>query len=124
MKIGENIRHARQKAGLTQKELGEKLGISQAAVGQFESDKANPKIETLLKIATALNIQLSELVPMNNALDWTFEKIEENRIVREYSAIDIAIKDNLDKMNESAKKKVYNYTEDLMQNPKNWIEKQ
>ena len=61
---------------------------------------------------------------MNNALDWTFEKIEENRIVREYSAIDIAIKDNLDKMNESAKKKVYNYTEDLMQNPKNWIEKQ
>ena len=124
MKIGENIRHARQKAGLTQKELGEKLGISQAAVGQFESDKANPKIETLLKIATALNIQLSELVPMNNALDWTFEKIEENRIVREYSAIDMAIKDNLDKMNESAKKKVYNYTEDLMQNPKNWIEKQ
>ena len=124
MKIGENIRHARQKAGLTQKELGEKLGISQAAVGQFESDKANPKIETLLKIATALNIQLSELVPMNNALDWTFEKIEENRIVREYSAIDMAIKDNLDKMNESAKKKVYNYTEDLVQNSKNWIEKQ
>ena len=124
MKIGENIRHARQKAGLTQKELGEKLGISQAAVGQFESDKANPKIETLLKIATALNIKLSELVPINNALDWTFEKIEENRIVREYSAIDTAIKDNLDKMNESAKKKVYDYTEDLMQNPKNWIEKQ
>lgn len=124
MKIGESIRHARQKAGLTQKELGEKLGISQAAVGQFESDKANPKIETLLKIATALNIKLSELVPINNALDWTFEKIEENRIVREYSAIDTAIKDNLDKMNESAKKKVYDYTEDLMQNPKNWIEKQ
>lgn len=124
MKIGENIRHARQKAGLTQKELGEKLGISQAAVGQFESDKANPKIETLMKIATALNIKLSELVPINNALDWTFEKNEENRIVREYSALNIAIKNNLDKMNESAKKKVYDYTEDLMQNPKNWIEKQ
>ena len=123
MKIGENIRHARQKAGLTQKELGEKLGISQAAVGQFESDKANPKIETLLKIATALNIKLSELVPMNNALDWAFEEIEENRIVREYSAIDTAIKDNLDKMNDSAKKKVYDYTEDLIQNPKNWKEK-
>ena len=120
MKIGENIRHARQKAGLTQKELGEKLGISQAAVGQFESDKANPKIETLQKIAAALNIKLSELVPMNSALDWAFEKIEENRIVREYSAIDTAIKDNLDKMNESAKKKVYDYTEDLIQNPKNW----
>ena len=124
MKIGENIRHARQKAGLTQKELGEKLGISQAAVGQFESDKANPKIETLQKIAAALNIKLSELVPMNSALDWAFEKIEENRIVREYSALDAAIKENLDKMNESAKKKVYDYTEDLIQNPQNWEEKQ
>ena len=122
MNIGENIRQARQKAGLTQKELGEKLGVSQAAVGQFENDKSTPKIETLQKIATALNIKLSELVSINDTLDFAFEKIEENRIVREYSAIDTAIKDNLDKMNEPAKKKVYDYTEDLIQNPKNWKE--
>ena len=36
MDIGENIRQARKNAGLTQKELGEKLGISAAAVGQFK----------------------------------------------------------------------------------------
>lgn len=81
-------------------------------------------METLQKIAAALNIKLSELVPISDTLDWAVEKIEENRIIREYSALDAAIKENLDKMNESAKKKVYDYTEDLIQNPQNWEEKQ
>lgn len=43
MSIGNNIRKMRKKAGLTQKELGERLGISQAAIGQFENDSSNPK---------------------------------------------------------------------------------
>lgn len=124
--IGENIKRIRKEKGLTQKQLGDLCNppMADSAIRRYEIGKANPKIETLMKIAEALNVKLSELVPMNNTLDWAFEKIKENRIVREYSAIDTAIKDNLDKMNESAKKKVYDYTEDLIQNPKNWKEKQ
>lgn len=124
--IGENIKRIRKEKGLTQKQLGDLCNppMADSAIRRYEIGKANPKIETLMKIAEALNVKLSELVPMNNTLDWAFEKIKENRIVREYSAIDTAIKSNLDKMNESAKKKVYDYTEDLIQNPKNWKEKQ
>ena len=47
MDIGENIRRARKNAGLTQKELGEKLGISAAAVGQFEKKNSNPHNSTV-----------------------------------------------------------------------------
>jgi len=35
-KTGELIKLARKKAGLTQAELGEKLGITPAAISQFE----------------------------------------------------------------------------------------
>ena len=56
MDIGENIRRARKNAGLTQKELGEKLGISAAAVGQFEKKDANPNHHTIEKIAMVLEI--------------------------------------------------------------------
>ena len=56
MDIGENIRRARKNAGLTQKELGEKLGISAAAVGQFEKKDANPNHHTVEKIAMVLEI--------------------------------------------------------------------
>ena len=66
---------------------------------------------------------MNDLIPTDQAIDWFFEKIERDRIVREYNALYTAIKDNLDKMNNSAKKKVYDYTEDLIQNPKNWKEK-
>lgn len=62
MSIGKNIKQARKRAGMTQKELGEKLGISQAAVGQFEKENSNPKLETLRRIAIALNVDLDELV--------------------------------------------------------------
>lgn len=62
MTIGEKIKLARKRAGLTQKELGEKLNVSQSAIGQFESDKSNPNLKTIRKIAEALDIPLSELV--------------------------------------------------------------
>ena len=56
MNIGENIRQARKNAGLTQKELGEKLGISAAAISQFEKKNSNPHNSTVQKIAAVLEI--------------------------------------------------------------------
>lgn len=61
MQIGYNIKRLRKAAGLTQKQLGEKLGISFQSVAQWETGKRIPKIETLRKIAAALNCDISEL---------------------------------------------------------------
>ena len=63
MTIGEQIKKIRQEKGLLQKELGEKLGVSQQMIGQWETGRANPKIGTLQKIADALNVSLNDLVP-------------------------------------------------------------
>ena len=68
MSIGEKIRQARLKAGLTQKQLGEKLGISQAAVGQFEKNKSNPTIDTIKKFADALDCDISDLLSLTEAM--------------------------------------------------------
>lgn len=63
MTIGEKIRKARQNSGITQKELGKRLGgLSQQQIGQWETGKANPKYETLQKIAEALEIPLFEFL--------------------------------------------------------------
>ena len=74
MNIGENIRRARKNAGLTQKELGEKLGISAAAVGQFEKKNSNPHNSTVQKIAAVLEISPLSLYnqePSQNMLQRT-----------------------------------------------------
>jgi transcriptional regulator with XRE-family HTH domain len=41
------LRDARRRAGLTQADLGERLGVSQAAVAKLESPRANPTVGTL-----------------------------------------------------------------------------
>lgn len=65
MTTAENIKKARKNAGLTQKELGIKLGVSAAMIAQYESKKRKPKIDTIQKIATALNISIGELLSGN-----------------------------------------------------------
>ncbi len=54
MNIGENIKRFRKEKGLTQRELGERLNMSQSAIGQFENNTTSPKLETVEKIASAL----------------------------------------------------------------------
>lgn len=54
MTIGENIRKIRKEKGFTQKQLGELCGIDEANIRKYELGKANPKIETIEKIAQAL----------------------------------------------------------------------
>lgn len=54
MTKGQRIKAARKRAGLTQKELGSRLGVSYQTVAQWENDLRSPKQETLQRIATAL----------------------------------------------------------------------
>ncbi|ADB41295.1 helix-turn-helix domain-containing protein [Spirosoma linguale] len=56
------IRDARKAKGLTQKELAEKLGVSESTVNQYESGKQNLTIDTLVKIANALGMKFSTLL--------------------------------------------------------------
>lgn len=63
MDIGEQIRNYRKKAGLSQKELGRKLGVSQQHIAQYENGKRIPKLETINNIAGALGIGVRHLYP-------------------------------------------------------------
>ena len=59
---GEYLKNARKEAGLSQKALGKKLGVSQQMIAQYESGKRKPKVETLINIANALNLPISSLM--------------------------------------------------------------
>ena len=61
MTIGERIRKERKAAGLTQKKLGELAGIAEPTIRKYELGKLNPKLETRIKIANAMNIPVEKL---------------------------------------------------------------
>lgn len=59
MKLGQQIREIRLEKNLSQRALGEKAGMSQQQIAQYESGKRLPKPSSIIKIADALNVDLS-----------------------------------------------------------------
>ena len=51
---GEYMRALRKKAGLSQSDLAEKIGISQAHIAKIEGDNVNPTLSTVNKILSAI----------------------------------------------------------------------
>lgn len=66
MKLAERIRKIREKAGLTQADVAEKINISTSAYGQIERVAATSRFDTLCKIANALNVKVTFLVDLEN----------------------------------------------------------
>lgn len=58
---------ARRRAGLSQRVLGERLGISHVAVGDIERAKSRPDLDNLAVIADALDVPLSQIVVVGRA---------------------------------------------------------
>lgn len=56
--IGKNVRRLREYRSLTQEQLAEKADLRTATVSDVENGKQNFEIETLIKIAGALNCYL------------------------------------------------------------------
>lgn len=62
MAIGENIKRIRKEKGLTQKALGERCNISEGNIRKYESNRQKPKIETIQRIANALNVSVLDIL--------------------------------------------------------------
>ncbi len=58
MSIGSNIKAIRTEKGITIKELAAMVNVTTSLISQIEHDKANPSINTLLAISTALNTDI------------------------------------------------------------------
>ena len=64
MKIafGENLKYYREKFGLTQKALAEKIGYSEKSVSKWESGNGYPSMEILTELASYFQISLDTLI--------------------------------------------------------------
>lgn len=62
MDLGQRIKSMRKKAGLTQAQLAESVGLSTIAIRQYESGVRCPKYETVERIAKAMKCDISSLL--------------------------------------------------------------
>lgn len=65
LSLGQRIRLAREKSGLSQSELGQILQLSDKAISSYEVSRAEPSIETLKKISRATSTPVTYFVTDN-----------------------------------------------------------
>ncbi len=63
--FGNRLLNARKSKKMTQDELADKTGLSQAAISQFEKDQRVPVPATISKIAKCLGIEREQLAGQN-----------------------------------------------------------
>jgi transcriptional regulator with XRE-family HTH domain len=61
-RLGENLARARKRADLSQEELGVMASLHRTEISLLERGTRLPRIDTVIKVAGALDIRLDELV--------------------------------------------------------------
>jgi transcriptional regulator with XRE-family HTH domain len=61
-RFGQNLRRCRRVADLSQEQLGLLAGLHRTEIGLLERGARVPRIDTLLKLAAALEVGASELL--------------------------------------------------------------
>lgn len=57
-----NVYRARTRRGLTQAQLAERVGVRQPRIAEIERGDANPRLDTIARVAHALGISVSALL--------------------------------------------------------------
>lgn len=97
MTLGEKIRVARKKCGLSQEQLAEKMSVSRSAVAKWETDKGLPDVGNLKMLARLLNVSVDSLLDEEEVIDELVirepyqlaayghgcKKVKKDRLVRE-----------------------------------------
>lgn len=61
MGFADNLKKAREKCGLTQKQLAGKVHVTESAINQYESGAKLPKADVLIQLAKALKTTAEKL---------------------------------------------------------------
>lgn len=112
MTTGQRIKAARKRAGMTQLELANKLGIPYQSVSQWERDTRNPKYETMCRIADALDVEFADLVPPELGGKMIVDHVL-GRLKKLQTPIERATRD-MKQMTEEGQNKVADYAADIL----------
>lgn len=97
MTLGEKIREARRKCGLSQEQLAEKMSVSRSAIAKWETDKGLPDVGNLKLLARLMSVSLDRLLDDAEEVDESVirepynlitygpgcKKVKKDRVVRE-----------------------------------------
>lgn len=96
MGIGSKIKELRKRQGITQGALARRIGVTPAAVGNYECDVSFPKEEVLMRLFGALDCTPNELFGAENDFS-----VREYTHLSKYRELDEQGRDRVDALTEA-----------------------
>lgn len=72
--LGNTIRRARKKSGMSQSELGKKSGLRQETISLIENGNPAAKLETILAVLSALDLEMQITTRKSPLIDAVLER--------------------------------------------------
>ena len=92
--FNENLKKARERSGLSQKDVAENIGVAKSTYSLYESGSREPNVQTIKKIADCLNTSADSLLGLDDepqtlaahfdGSEYTAEELEEIKQFAEF----------------------------------------
>ena len=82
--FNDNLKEARLRSGLSQKEVAENIGVAKSTYSLYESGNREPNVNTIKKIADCLNDELTTLAAHFDGKEYTEDELNEIRQFAEF----------------------------------------
>nr|DAE65709.1 MAG TPA: Repressor protein CI [Caudoviricetes sp.] len=63
--FNENLKNARIRKGMSQKDVAEEIGVAKSTYSLYESGNREPNVQTIKKIADVLSVSADDLLGLN-----------------------------------------------------------
>lgn len=63
--FNENLKAARERKNMTQKEVADNIGVAKSTYSLYESGNREPNVQTIKKIADTLNVSADDLLGLS-----------------------------------------------------------
>ena len=122
----ESIKSARKRRGWTQEQLANAIGVKRSVISKYESGSISPSIDTIQKIADALEISIFDLysVSSGDLAKYSHQEgfIESQNELREFgycfSENEIEIVKKFNQLNDDGQQKAVERVEELTEIPR------
>ncbi len=96
IKIGKFIAQLRKEQGLTQEQLGEKVGVTNKTVSRWETGNYLPPADALLTMSEMFGVSVNELLSGHRLKEEEYKQAAEENLTQTIKSSSFALKDKID----------------------------
>ncbi len=94
--VGKFITELRKEKGLTQEQLGEKIGVTNKTISRWETGTYLPPADALLAISELFGVSINEILSGKRISEQEYKQVAEENLIQAIKTSSFSLKDRID----------------------------